>query len=1076
TLGLYAIQVVIEDLNDNGEVKSSVAMDFIINLQEFNNNQPPVFDVPPTPENNRTITAVVGQTLSFQVVASDPDAGDIITIGHVGLPLGAKFETSPNADSESATFTWVPDMDDLGDHLVTFTANDNKGSAALPHGLRIEVIKPGISDVRVIDRVSTVDIDIDVSSFSQIPFRVEAFDGYSEIEWRFKTLDVDQIENLSVDLALSGLSAGETRLVTHQVSLKYLDVNSNPVEQNLGEQSVEVSTSVFELLVDTDKAAYTANQDVLITTQLNNLSHFRNTSEVVVNILDQSGVLVQRLGRYEQQTLAANSTVNLTDINFNTQATSVGDYQVQAQLFDVNGSLQLSASHGFKIVTASGGAINLSSAIHTDKPQYQAWDQVALNGRVTNIALNSQMTGGTAVVEVRNSNGEKLLDETRGIGNMVPGAINDFSFSLTLKDQLTGAYSVKWLIFSYSGDLISNSETNFTVNRKNTQVYSGTVSVDNSLVYPDELNSCAYKVQNRSATANDNLTVRYQLLDMATSSVISQQTSNASIIGNGSVNHTVNIGAEPLEYGSYACVLSAQLNNQWVNLGAAGFDVIRRPVEMSASMTKGNKGRLLLLTDAERECSALEDIHVQFDWGSEFDAYANLKVHVYDANEDLIDSEEVFDWSSDTNYNHFSDSADATINVESIGKVNVSLKAPRHKLGSKYRIELEVTKGWFFSEKKSWHVNTGCDRSLTIGEVIEDIHLLDFTLFHEDFEHHDNVKGLDPYGPKDAPGVAEQNTFLKQVLEANGWTYTLVHTNKDFVHEMRTGDYSAYVVLSERIHLPLLAQEEIRERVFSGTGLLLAGSHDRRNGFLESALGIAVRGKLPSINGLQDLDGVQFSEIPFQDHVQKIRTRSAEVELEYVVPAKKGHHKKHDYSGRSGDYRGHHDKQNKKAAQTYYEYGLGKSIFMGFDALAMASAQGSNGAITQLLADSIARLAVSAAQATATKEWPLTVQISNESIPVMATATLNLPDGAELIEDKYFKKQGDTWQVEFNIDKGQSVEHTVFVRLPQEAGEYTVGLNIDAQGVNGSQADINASINISSVELKTFEELMVTAQ
>jgi hypothetical protein len=1057
-LGLYSIQVIIEDLNNNGDSKSQVAMDFVINLQEFNNNLPPVFNVPPTPENNQTITAVVGQTLSFQVVASDPDAGDVVTIGHVGLPLGAEFVIASQVNPESATFTWVPNMDDLGEHLVTFTANDNKGSAALPHGLRIEVIEPGISDVRVIDRVSTEGIDIDASSFSQIPHRVEALNGYSEIEWRFKTLAVDQIENLSVDLVLTNLSPGETRQVTHQVSLSYLDVNGGPVQQSLGEQSVEVATSLFAMSLMTDKPVYFANQSVLITTQLENLSHFENTSEVALSVVDDNGVLVQDLGRHPSKLLAAQSGSALTGIDFNTQTTSIGGYQIQAQLFDEQGVLQLSASSDFTIVTASGGDINISSGIHTDKPQYQAWDQVVLNGRVSNIAVNSQMAGGSAVIEVRDINGAVLLDETRQIGSMVPGAINDYPFYLTLNDQLAGLYSVIWTVYSLDGELLSNSSSSFTVERQNTQAYGGDVSVEYSIVYQNDLNSCSYDINNRSAMASNDLAVRYQLLDMATSSVVTEQTENINIVGNGNLSHNMSIDSGLLAFGGYACVLSAYIDAQWVNLGAVGFDVRPQPIRVNALLGHGTQGRLLLLTDEARECSALEDIHVQVNWGSQFSHTDQVEVIVYNEQGELIDIESVVEWSIDTNHQHLSNGADLSIAVEILGEINVNLQAPTHKLGDSYRIEVKHKAGFFFNSSKTWQVATDCDRPFTIGEVVEDVHLLGFKLFSDSA---DSVKDLDPYGPSEAPLVNEQNEFIREVLDAQGWTYTVVHSASDFTYEMRHGDYAAYVVLSERIHLPVLSQKELREHVYSGTGLLVAGGHDRRNLFIESALGVSIRGKLPFTSGLQNLDTVVLSDFPYDDDVQSIRSRSATIELEYVLPAKNGKHNKN---------------HSKSAAQTYNEYGEGKSIFMGFDALAIATEQGVSGEVTELLIASITRIVMPLKEPVAGREWPVKVTVSNLGTPVTGLASVILPQGAEMAEAKDFTKQVNIWSKELNLAKGEQLEQTLYVRMPEVEGVHTIHLKIDVVSEFETQAHVAANLELGVSAPHTIVALLDKAR
>lgn len=62
------------------------------------------------------------ETLSFGVVASDPD-GDQVIVEGVGLPPGATF------DGVSRTFSWTPSYDQAGQYSISFSASDGSLSA-----------------------------------------------------------------------------------------------------------------------------------------------------------------------------------------------------------------------------------------------------------------------------------------------------------------------------------------------------------------------------------------------------------------------------------------------------------------------------------------------------------------------------------------------------------------------------------------------------------------------------------------------------------------------------------------------------------------------------------------------------------------------------------------------------------------------------------------------------------------------------------------------------------------------------------------------------------------------------------
>jgi len=84
-----------------------------ITITVNNVNRPPVLD----PIGDKSIDE--SQNLSFIVTASDPDAGDAVTLSAMGLPAGASFTPATGA------FNWTPTSDQVGEHAVTFAATDD---------------------------------------------------------------------------------------------------------------------------------------------------------------------------------------------------------------------------------------------------------------------------------------------------------------------------------------------------------------------------------------------------------------------------------------------------------------------------------------------------------------------------------------------------------------------------------------------------------------------------------------------------------------------------------------------------------------------------------------------------------------------------------------------------------------------------------------------------------------------------------------------------------------------------------------------------------------------------------------
>jgi PKD repeat protein len=136
---VYSTQVALESLDANGSVVAKSAVDFLIHLTDVAINAPPVFDSPPSPADGKQFTVAVGQTLTFTVQASDPDAGDVVTLGALGLPAGASFPVPAAANPASTTFSWTPQQGQAGDYIVNFLAVDDRSLNAAPLSISITV-------------------------------------------------------------------------------------------------------------------------------------------------------------------------------------------------------------------------------------------------------------------------------------------------------------------------------------------------------------------------------------------------------------------------------------------------------------------------------------------------------------------------------------------------------------------------------------------------------------------------------------------------------------------------------------------------------------------------------------------------------------------------------------------------------------------------------------------------------------------------------------------------------------------------------------------------------------------------
>jgi nitrous oxidase accessory protein NosD len=128
---LYSTQVMIDEQGG----ASRVAVDFLIQLVPSCalGNVAPSFDSPPTPPCGTSLSINPGGNLSFDIQASDTDAGDVVELNAVGVPSGASMSPALPVSGQpvATTFSWTPSAAQEGQHVVSLAATDSCGTQTL---------------------------------------------------------------------------------------------------------------------------------------------------------------------------------------------------------------------------------------------------------------------------------------------------------------------------------------------------------------------------------------------------------------------------------------------------------------------------------------------------------------------------------------------------------------------------------------------------------------------------------------------------------------------------------------------------------------------------------------------------------------------------------------------------------------------------------------------------------------------------------------------------------------------------------------------------------------------------------
>ncbi len=127
--GTYVMNFIAQD---NNGVQSQTSISIIVSLK-------PQFDSPPTPPVGSHLVYTPGDTISYNVQASDPDTSDVVSIinaqgknmagNKIPLYNGAALSPlpTPSGNPSSGSFSWTTHGSDWGHKHVFFTAVDSYG-------------------------------------------------------------------------------------------------------------------------------------------------------------------------------------------------------------------------------------------------------------------------------------------------------------------------------------------------------------------------------------------------------------------------------------------------------------------------------------------------------------------------------------------------------------------------------------------------------------------------------------------------------------------------------------------------------------------------------------------------------------------------------------------------------------------------------------------------------------------------------------------------------------------------------------------------------------------------------------
>lgn len=454
--------------------------------------------------------------------------------------------------------------------------------------VRSGVVSPGpvtiLKDVRVIDTISAIGIDLDHSSFSKTPDRITTVGDTTVIEWHYATFAADKVDDFHFDVVLKNPQGGEQRVVSHKLELSYIEANGNPVHTELGPRSVLVLASAFDSSVATDKPVYGPNQNALVAATVISLSEYARTVDIQILVEDSAGAVISQ-EVYTGVAFVPGVIRNFT-ASFNTGSSYAGDYM--AHLFiSENGKQVGEAKVPFKI----SPEISVTSGISTDKMTYGANAPVALTSEVRSASYNYILSDLTARITLSNAAGNQLFSDEKPIKTLLPQQTTQLKTGWNTGASPKGRYTVLLQVFNGSVTLATSSTVFDVAGTASTgSGITGTITAQPNSVLQGEDERIGYSITNTGNEDITDLSVNILITDAATLEVKQTILTVVTLPITGKAGETVTVSTDDLAPGKYLALLQiAPAALQPKTLARATFEVVI-DLEPKLEVTKNISG------------------------------------------------------------------------------------------------------------------------------------------------------------------------------------------------------------------------------------------------------------------------------------------------------------------------------------------------------------------------------------------------------------------------------------------------------------------------------------------------------
>jgi hypothetical protein len=788
----------------------------------------------------------------------------------------------------------------------------------------------------------------------------------------------------------------------------------------------------------TDATVYPPSTAALLQATVVNTGVLPGHYTGVLQVEDAAGAVVATLPAHELGELAAAASTTFSD-SWNTASYLAGPYVLRGLLNGADGTLLHESVSLFSIEHPAGSGSAVTLRTTTDKPVYHSTATVQIQDVIQNLTQSTLYEDALLRLTVLDPDGQTIHSQDVPLGQLLPETVRDLTHPLVLQEAPLGSYAVMGAVIdNQTGALLATDMTQFDVVTDPVLMINGTVSAGFASREAGEAQICTDVLSNDGGTTFADLPVRqvFARLDEPLELAVVETVQTLAAGANVTLERTLETTG--LDAGDYACILQANLDGVWTTLDAAIFTVTVPPINIEAALASGDRGRVLVLVDSAingggaESCNGMASADLGLSFNPALAGDASATVQLFDAAGTLIDSESVDLATVNGPVNAGAGTAGVDLRIGSFSTASALLSldataATDGLLGTAYRVVTTLTEGSAVRTLDSTLIPTSCQEPVFISDIFGGYQVRGLSLVDA---------ASDPHGNADIPAPWYQQDFLEQLLDQAGWTYTVVTDGDAFAGELRSGGYTTYLLLSEQVQLAVGVEEELREAVFRGEGLVVAGGHDQRNSRFEDALGVKVIGKHSNATGVtlpaSVLDTGFTTDFIFGEHTLRLESVGATV-------------------AGSFDFAAGSTVPAETAAVLTRDYGAGKSVMAGFDLLAEATGAGAGSPFAQLLLNALAYVHPAGVTPYPGTVIPLGLTLNNLGIATPGEAVLTLPTGVTVVDGGAATTQPDgTLDWVFGLTEGEVATLVLWVRLPDTSAT----LDFTATVLTGTAPDL----------------------